>query len=696
MSPARSSFPRRIALPLVALAAVATACTDDPTTALRATAPALPATPSLNVVDAANGTGGRRHFFFLPPMVAQPKTTGAFDGTQRPTVQICERVNGACAKVVATYTAGSGPNGETVKVDGPNQFYLVNWHTDQFATSPTATYRVRVLFGVNADKEFGHADVQVVANQGQAKNAASGAAITLVNGRTLPIKFRVEQGAFTEKTVSAATGGTVSSGTKVAVAIPAGALIEATTISVEAIAPPRTSSTAPQPVEGTTYEFGPDGTQFTQPVEIKIAYDPAKLTGTSESALRLFRFDEAAHRWRIVPGSRVDPVRNTVVGLTTHFSTYAVLAATSVSAGGWSSCAITPAGPTYCWGSGALGSATDYYMQHSATPLRMATTQTFTAVTQSVYHGCGVNGTGMAYCWGFDSAGLGTGEHAFYSPTPVPVTMPAGVAFRDLRTSEGLSCATALGTGEVYCWGIYGNGQTGTPMGDPNDMMSYYVLTPTKVTGSGSGNLRFKSVAVAGMSHACAVSDSVDMAMDPGAIYCWGDNYEGQLGATVAGGSNVPVHVPGTGWQAGAPYRSLALGQGFTCGLSEAGELRCWGNGGMQPQVIVHPAGQPWLQVEAGHATLCAVAGGTDTGAVYCWRRQPWWGALAGLGSDGRVLNSGPGGDVYTSVSVGYDHACGVRDDDVVLCWGDNGSGQLGTGTMSGSGGPSAVMMPVP
>ena len=78
--------------------------------------------------------------------------------------------------------------------DGPqpndtDEYYIVNWHTDEFDLNATATYRISVLV---EGTELGLADVDVVNSGKDLKNVITGAFIPLKDGRTLPIKFRIE------------------------------------------------------------------------------------------------------------------------------------------------------------------------------------------------------------------------------------------------------------------------------------------------------------------------------------------------------------------------------------------------------------------------------------------------------------------------------------------------------------------------
>src|SRR4029077_1103893 len=162
-------------------------------------------------------TGGNPHFFFLPPLVSQPTFSGVFNSQVQPVVDICQldlTLNPVdCAQGVAHINPG------TVMIDAPQQYH-VNWDTKQPAIDTSKFYRIQV-FGSSGGLRLGFADMDPVANGSQLKSVNTGQYIGLVDGRTLPIKFRIEQGAFlpdfhctdcVEATVTAA-GGTVVTNT---------------------------------------------------------------------------------------------------------------------------------------------------------------------------------------------------------------------------------------------------------------------------------------------------------------------------------------------------------------------------------------------------------------------------------------------------------------------------------------------------
>lgn len=177
---------------------------------------------SAEILDGAHGSGNS-HFFFLPPMVAQPSFSGTLNPNLGPTVQIC---------TLAVTTTGTACDPAVVPIDpGPMLFqgdhYQVNWNTGATNVSTSNTYRIQVFV---ANQLLGFADVQPVTNGSALKNLRTGDIIGLVDGRTLPIKVRIELGAFGTNCVSDCAeasvtnaGGTVVTNTGFAgVQLPAG------------------------------------------------------------------------------------------------------------------------------------------------------------------------------------------------------------------------------------------------------------------------------------------------------------------------------------------------------------------------------------------------------------------------------------------------------------------------------------------
>jgi hypothetical protein len=154
--------------------------------------------PAFAISDAVFEHGNAR-FYWLPPIVAQPAYRGTPDPTLSPQVTICEWNDpaGRCGLVVADFTSSDGTGGQTVRYDATGGFYSVNWDTKSCVSGacsldPAKVYRIRVFVGRS---QLGFADVDPEQNGSTLKNVDTDQYVALVNGRTLPVKFRIEQGA---------------------------------------------------------------------------------------------------------------------------------------------------------------------------------------------------------------------------------------------------------------------------------------------------------------------------------------------------------------------------------------------------------------------------------------------------------------------------------------------------------------------
>jgi alpha-tubulin suppressor-like RCC1 family protein len=186
--------------------------------------------------------------------------------------------------------------------------------------------------------------------------------------------------------------------------------------------------------------------------------------------------------------------------------------------------------------------------------------------------------------------------------------------------------------------------------------------------------------AAAGGVHACGLTMA-------GFAYCWGANFDGQLGDGTFSERLRPTPVTGS-----LRFAQLNAGAGYTCGVTTMGVAYCWGgniNGQLGDESFL-PQNTParvggdvvFDQIAAGADHGCGVAA---DGSVYCWGRNDF-----GHLGDGSVLSRSrptlvPGGLRFREVSAGGRHTCAVTTDSLAYCWGDNTHGQLGTGANGGS-----------
>ncbi len=332
-------------------------------------------------------------------------------------------------------------------------------------------------------------------------------------------------------------------------------------------------------------------------------------------------------------------------------------------------CALTSAGAVACWGdndSGQLGNGTTIRV---FVPVPVpGLLSGVTALAAGSYHTCAVNNSGGALCWGYNQYGqLGNGSTSDRS-TPVPVTgLSSGV--KAIATGLGYDFACALTiAGAVRCWGHNSNGQ----LGNGTTASS---LVPTQVTGLASG----VTAIATGASFGCALAAS-------GGVTCWGDNSSFELGNGRAIGFSSPIPVIGLSSGAAAISTNIY----HSCAVTTAGAARCWGYNVLgqlgdgttnNSSVPVSVTGLPsaLTAIGAGYFFTCAL---TSAGGVLCWGDN----VIGQLGNG--TTNGSPAPTAVSGLSSGVQaisvhtyHTCALTTEGAVQCWGDNGSGQLGDGT---------------
>ena len=63
-----------------------------------------------------------------------------------------------------------------------------------------------------------------------------------------------------------------------------------------------------------------------------------------------------------------------------------------------------------------------------------------------------------------------------------------------------------------------------------------------------------------------------DVSNDPGTLWAWGTNYQGELGNNTRINSSSPIQIPGTSW------RRIAAGDNHSVARKSDGTLWSWGN----------------------------------------------------------------------------------------------------------------------
>lgn len=230
--------------------------------------------------------------------------------------------------LAAACGGGDGPTGSdggnpppavaSVDVSAPATSLLVGGTLTLAATPRTAAGAAVSTATVSWSSS--NTAVATVSGSGVVTGVAVGSAVIKASssGREASVELTVRAaGAMTS------AGGTIGTTTStVRLTVPAGALATATTLTVEPTEDPVGNEHL---VAGTSYEFGPDGTQFAQPVTLTLKYDPAKLpAGASPASLRIAKY--TGDRWTIIDeDASVDAASGTVSASIHSFSSYAVV-----------------------------------------------------------------------------------------------------------------------------------------------------------------------------------------------------------------------------------------------------------------------------------------------------------------------------------------------------------------------------------
>jgi alpha-tubulin suppressor-like RCC1 family protein len=176
-----------------------------------------------------------------------------------------------------------------------------------------------------------------------------------------------------------------------------------------------------------------------------------------------------------------------------------------------------------------------------------------------------------------------------------------------------------------------------------------------------------------------------ECARTPSSLACWG--YPPDCDATYpdAGYPATPALRPDL-----AMLDSLALGQQFLCGIEDSSVYCCgWQNSGelgdgVQSydfhdalEAVPLPANAAHAFVGAGDA--CAIL---DDATAWCWG----WNGDGQLGDGTMGVNRASPVQVVglgnvAQLALGVDHSCALLTDGTARCWGANSHGQLGDGT---------------
>lgn len=409
-----------------------------------------------------------------------------------------------------------------------------------------------------------------------------------------------------------------------------------------------------------------------------------------------------------------------------------------IVAGPAHNCGLAKDGSVHCWGQirgGQLGVAGSREMVAGRAPLRSAPVPAVRgAVLQQLagggYHACGREALGQLItapgntaptlyhwvpadsvrCWGSTNTAQ-LGAVLAGSPTcPGPfgcweTTAPAlqGTLLKSVGAGDYHTCGAlgsgAAASGQAVCWGVDNGAQLGVPPANAGSTCASLPCSNGPVVPSGLPDV---VQITGGARHSCAVDTAGD-------VWCWGTNDHSQLGYP---GNTPPYQRAAAKVPLGGRIAlGVSAGREHTCALVAPGgaatknDVLCWGanaagqlgNGGTADEhqpVVVNPGipGQ-FVSIGVGWIASCGIVRDGPIPVTTSWGGQlVCWGGgsfAAILGRNGHgPVSTMPGpiasSDEFLQVVVGATHVCAARLDNVILCWGSNGLGQLGRGPAGG------------
>jgi alpha-tubulin suppressor-like RCC1 family protein len=260
----------------------------------------------------------------------------------------------------------------------------------------------------------------------------------------------------------------------------------------------------------------------------------------------------------------------------------------------------------------------------------------------------------------------------------------------DMAIGNNHTCALKY-DGTVWCSGDNGGGALG--IGTFGGLPQAMRLQARDTTNT---PIHDATAIASGNHHTCALRAG-------GAVWCWGNNDDGQVGDNTTNDRDVAHATQVVGGAALTAMAGLALADDQSCALDGSGGAWCWGfngDGELGDGTVVSRSQAARVLVAAGGAPFTGIAEvtmgsrgqtclRTASNQIWCWGANP----------DGQVGNNTTTAQSVPvqivdgiSVSAGRSQTCAVEPDGSVWCWGPPDKSRLGPGVGGDQLTPNAVL----
>jgi len=399
--------------------------------------------------------------------------------------------------------------------------------------------------------------------------------------------------------------------------------------------------------------------------------------------------------------------------------------ATKLYGGVYQMCAKLDNDAVKCWGrnnTAQLAQGHRYDIGESAIslgdnliPMNLSSTANIITIQTNEYTGCAVLSDNTLKCFGFDYYGSrGTGNSIIgddiseMNSNLAALDVGLNQPFKEVQSNIYVTCGLSMDD-KLACWGYGGEGSRASGNASYHGYLASHWGDSLSYIDFGSG-LTVKDFDV-GYRGGCAILANNDVA-------CWGrnDNGAGGHGTTAdKGDSAAEIGNNFLMTDVGSVSTPVQISRGFynSCVRFASGQLKCWGygnygqNGIGSAAQIGDGAGEmgdslPFINLGTGLTSTQVCSGESfncsllNNNGVKCWglnnRGQLGIGSTATIGDAAPELGDNLAyvdlgtGRTATKISCGRYHACAILDNESLKCWGEAGSGQLGTGSTNDIG----------
>lgn len=332
---------------------------------------------------------------------------------------------------------------------------------------------------------------------------------------------------------------------------------------------------------------------------------------------------------------------------------------TGYSAGNYSSCFIGNDKKLRCLGRGLYGQPGDGTLIDKFNYVAIDTGNNYAKVSVGVNHNCaltasgGSDPAGTIKCWGFNgSGGLGDGSQTNRIQPQTVTSM--GTGNLDVSAGSNFTCGLKA-NGSIWCWGT-GNSRQVLPTSTTTNN-----LNPVQTDANA-----YTSISL-GSTHACAIRSG-------GAVYCWGSGANGRVGDGTSSTPTTGVVLV----DSGVNYQQIVSGEGYSCGLTTAGKIKCWGQNNYgqlgtnnttdQAAPVAVDTSVTYTKISAGSFQTCGI---TSTNTLRCTGRGDYGQLMDRLASDNTTTFADiQSGTNFNNVSCGYNQSWATTTAGIVISGG--------------------------